>query len=652
MRRIAILALAFVLVAVDAPAEASVPGLSGPDLARLASIARPLEPPALAPPVVPLPEPIDAILGDGEPGPDCGGSADAGEAWDDAMPVALPVACAGALGAADDLDLFVADVPSTHHLRALVVAPQGATFAACLATPDRVLVACRYGGDVALVTNATGGWTVVVARVSGEGAYDLRVDATPVPAEGEDCAGAPGANEPADAATILVPASCEGSTRFLDDIYDWYRFDAEAAKVSGSASAPTLACFFRADDLVHPTSCAELGADEAYIHAPGGGALLLVYAPHDASYHLDLAFDVAQDDCASGLDAPGNVYLGTPIAGAPCGGSLTSADAADVYVVHVPEGLAMAVAGAFDPGVDAMVCVLALPTAPFEPTNCEIAWAGGSGIAETGAPAGPARDVLVAAVATGATSYALSFDLHAPRAQDDCGAGADAPSDPSQAPPRALALACDGELVARDGDVWDVFRIELTEGPVYADLFALLDADLCLVDAAFAEGACSSRGELDVWWPSGPAYVVVVRTGGSGSYHLRVEQQDDCGTGADALWSGAEVAAPLVRCEATLDVFTGDSEDAFLVPPPLVPDVVVVRMEPAAPRMRLCIEDEVQALGVRGRCTDSTFSRILVAREPLRPIRVTVAGFATDPFGYTLIVEDPVAHPPQVPPLL
>lgn len=243
---------------------------------------------------------------------------------------------------------------------------------------------------------------------------------------------------------------------------------------------------------------------------------------------------------------------------------------------------------------------------------------------------------------------------------DDCGSGVDAPQTPGVGLPVAMPLECIGALEPREGDDWDIFAVDLTEGPVYATLWfdpvAGAEHDLCIVNGAWTDAACSEDwgpDELSVYWPAGPAFVVPIASGAGASYQLEVRQQDDCGVGYDALWdSAAPVATSYVHCEALLDTFVGDGEDAFLVPPPFVPDVVIVRMEPTVPRVQLCVDDEVRQLGLRSRCTDSTFSRVVVARDPLRPMRVTVEGFSVEPFGYTLIVENAVEHPPRIPPLL
>ena len=248
----------------------------------------------------------------------------------------------------------------------------------------------------------------------------------------------------------------------------------------------------------------------------------------------------------------------------------------------------------------------------------------------------------------------------ASNAQDDCGTGVDAPQTPGVGLSMPMPIDCLGALEPREGDDWDIFAVDLTEGPVYATLWfdpmPGAEHDLCIVTGAWTDAACSEDWgpeEISLWWPAGPAFVVPIASGEGASYHLHVHQQDDCGVGYDALWDvAAPLATPYVHCEALLDTFTGDSEDAFLVPPPAVPDVVIVRMEPMPARAQICVDDEIHQLGLRSRCTDSTFSRIVVARDPLRPLRVTVEGFGVDPIGYTLIVENAAEHPPQIPPLL
>ena len=252
----------------------------------------------------------------------------------------------------------------------------------------------------------------------------------------------------------------------------------------------------------------------------------------------------------------------------------------------------------------------------------------------------------------------LAWPGAASNAPDDCGTGMDAPGEPFTGVAVALPLDCTGALIERLEDDWDIYSVTFTEGPVYARLEppAGADFDLCIVEPSWSSAACSQTSgieDLSIWWPAGPAYVAVIGVAGEGTYRLSVAQQDDCGTGIDALWEpAAKLASAYARCDALLDVFEGDHEDAFIVPPPPTPDVVIVRIEPSTWSYRICVDDEARQLGVRGRCTDSTFSRVVVARDTLREMRVTVEGFSVEPFPYKLIVEDATQHPPQVPPLL
>ncbi|HUR68111.1 MAG TPA: hypothetical protein VM370_02615 [Candidatus Thermoplasmatota archaeon] len=672
MRRPLVLALAALLLGPAAlGATPDAPERPGLDLAKGGALMRPLEPPGAAPAIDPKLRAHVEGLFESQPGtddPDCGGEHDAGDTWNGSTPLAPPVDCEGSVSPGDVVDLYAVDLPARARLSADVAGD--ATLAVCLASPWREIVACeaRSAGDaiaLSLVTNASGLWRVIVLAYGGEPVeYHLVVAAAAAGAPPADCDAADGADAASEARALVAPLACEGATRLLDDLADWYRLDVGeggAVRIDLAASVLTYACLFFLEDAVHPIACAVADAEAAlptYAYDPArSGYLLLVLAFSDASYHLDIAPALPQDDCATGADATSSAFHATRLpAPGSCGGALTQADTADVYMAHVPAGLALGVVARFDPTTDGMVCVEPLPTDAFAPASCEIAWAGGSGEARAGAPAGDERDVIVYVVSNGATPYTLETEHHAASAQDDCASGADAQGNVQRGAPASLPLDCDGAIVVEDGDVWDVYRVEATEGPIYAQLANIgMDADLCLVDATWSDAACSdSWGDEDMtsWTGSGTIYVVVVHVDGTGSYHLHVEQQDDCGTGADALWVGARLDAPLVHCQALLDTFAGDSEDAFLVPPPLVPDVVVVRMEPPLARARICVEDEWRASGVRGHCTDATFTRIVVARDPLRPMRVTVEGFSVDPFPYTLVVEDPVAHPPTVPPLL